>query len=114
MSKDDRDFGEARESKKAERAGTRSMKQPIYLDPTTDERLDIVHTPNGWVRPRFAERDPSTQSGDPTWAWTFDSPATQNTYQHLGFESKIAAARDCYNFAKAMCAGEIESRETRR
>ena len=94
---------------------TKSENHEEYRDPQTTERLDIVHTPNGWVRPQYAEVEGvAVSEAVDRWTWKFDAPVSGTTYMRTGFVSKIEAARDCYNFAGAMCAGEIESRETRR
>lgn len=79
-----------------------------YLDPLTGARLDILKTPNGWVKPKYEEARSHPPAGDPTWMWTFDAPVSPNRYQKVGFPTKLAAAQGCYAFVAAMRAGVEE------
>lgn len=87
-------------------------KHEQYYDPETDERLDIVSTPNGWVRPVYEEV--TTGSGSTSWSWTFDAPVSASTYQRSGFSSKLKAARNCFGFTMAMKMGAEEAKMTKR
>lgn len=71
-------------------------------------RLDILKTPNGWVKPKYEEARSHPPAGDPTWMWTFDAPVSPNRYQKVGFPTKLAAAQGCYAFVAAMRAGVEE------
>ncbi len=84
-----------------------------YCDPIDGDRLDILETPNGWVRPKYEEGDPGTPAGDPTWMWTFSAPVSPNMYQKIGFPTKLAAAKNCADFVGAMRAGVAELEYTK-